>query len=109
MAPPGLEPEICGTERQTLGPSRLEGSALNFFHAVNAHGFRLGGSESFAATFPGVSPIAVYAQLHFRLLSASSGGSLARPIPLYLFDALMDECKHCLHSSIVVFIIHCPL
>ncbi|GIY81803.1 hypothetical protein CDAR_512361 [Caerostris darwini] len=39
----------------------------------------------------GVCPIAAYAQLHFRLLSASSGGSLTRPIPLYLFDALMDE------------------
>ncbi|GIY44961.1 uncharacterized protein CDAR_267121 [Caerostris darwini] len=38
-------------------------------------------------------PTAVYAQLHFRLLSASSGGSLARPISLYLLAALMDKCS----------------
>ncbi|GIY46025.1 uncharacterized protein CEXT_790201 [Caerostris extrusa] len=34
---------------------------------------------------------AVYAQLHFRLLSASSGGGLARPILLYLLAALMEN------------------
>ncbi|GIY08746.1 hypothetical protein CDAR_24241 [Caerostris darwini] len=41
------------------------------------------------------------------ILHASSGGSLVRPISLYLLAALMDKCKHCLHSLNNVYI--CPL